>query len=242
MLFATGTQWYSLLKDIWEQQDSVFKMALELHGQGGDLARLLAEGGVKTLAAVAPAQVNELRESARAAGLANRLLFVANVPSLWHYVPPSATDLVVLPNAAVNLLADAKALGRLCKRVALVLRPGGLFVLDFLTKQGLTAHYDGTLRLVVSDDSFLQIDQGRYNQETRQARVKQRLFLRRGDCWQESNEEVTRYGFSVAQYRCALGGPEYEIISQSPWPHVGAVMGKVALEKETHVLIIARRR
>jgi len=241
MLFADGATWQALLSEIAALYHGEINNVLDLNGQGGDLGRLLAANGKKVLAVVPAASVNAMRRGAGRDGLADNCLFVPDDAKLWRYIPDASLDLMVMPNSAINLQSDAKALGRLAARAARALRPGGFVVWDFLTRQGLAACYGDEIRLAVADGHYLQIDHGRYTAEERTAKVQRRFFWARDACWQEEAREVPLYGFSVAQYRCAFGGADYALLSQSVWPELGQIEAKVRLENAHHILSVVRR-
>ncbi len=241
MLFASGATWQARLREIADLYHGENNKILDLNGQGGDLERLLATDGTKVLAAVPAAAVDAMREEADQDGLTNNLLFVADDARLWRYIPDASLDMIVIPNIAINLQTNAKALGRLAIRVAKALRPGGLVVWDFVTKRGLTEQYNGETRLAVVDGRYLQIDRGDYSTEQRIAKVQRRFWLKRRAGWVEKEGEVLLYGFSVAQYRCAFGGADYTLLSQAAWPAIGQIENKTNLEREYHILSVVRR-
>ncbi|HAF70882.1 TPA: class I SAM-dependent methyltransferase, partial [Candidatus Acetothermia bacterium] len=93
----------------------------------------------------------------------------------------------------------------LCRNVARVLNPGGLFVFDMNTRYGLAVNWQRHPCIVEADkDDLFIVHRPSYDHERNIATLRITGFYREGDVWRRIDEEHKERGYTLEEIQQAL--------------------------------------
>lgn len=226
---------------------------LAQHGvSGGALLDLACGAGVGSLvfaqagysvsaADVSPVMVRHTEARMAAQGLQSRVyLQDMRALALTYQV-----DVVACLFDALNYLLDDDELAQVFCRVGQALRPGGLFVFDMNTPQGLATRW-GTKDVVSTNRAGLfEVNQNRYDSETNINTTTTTIFVREGgsDHYRRYTEVHRERGYATETVVALLTQAGFEIAALHALPDMyeGLAGGLAPLTQDARRIVIAAR-
>jgi SAM-dependent methyltransferase len=125
---------------------------------------------------------------------------------------------------SLNYLITDADLRQTLTAIVAALRPGGLFLFDMNTIQGLATRWGNRVWLIQDNEDALEVDQSEFDYDAGIATLKVNAFLRRErDLYERVREIHRERGYPVPTIDRELGAAGFEILGRWSNPEFGEV-------------------
>lgn len=178
----------------------------------GEFAITMAQRGLRVTGVdQSPEMLAIARRSAEEKGIAVTL-FQQDMRDL---ALPAPVDAATCLYDSLNYLTTDADLQQTLAAVARALRPGGLFLFDMNTIQGLATRWGNRVWLIQDNEDALEVDQSEFDYDSGIATLKVNAFLRRErDLYERVREIHRERGYPVPMIDAELAGAGFEILGR----------------------------
>ena len=137
---------------------------------------------------------------------------------------PAPVDAATCLYDSLNYLITDADLRQTLRAVAAALRPGGLFLFDMNTIQGLATRWGNRVWVIQDNEDALEVDQSEFDYDAGIATLKVNAFLRRErDLYERVRELHRERGYPMPTIDRELGAAGFEILGHWSNPEFGEI-------------------
>ncbi|HKV45550.1 MAG TPA: class I SAM-dependent methyltransferase [bacterium] len=187
----------------------------------GEFAMTMAQRGLSVTGVdQSPEMVMMAQRGAEEKGIAATFI----LQDMRELALPAPVDAATCLYDSLNYLTSDADFRRTLAAVAGALRPGGLFLFDMNTIQGLATRWGNRVWLIQDNDEALEVDQSEFDFDTGIATLKVNAFLHRErDLFERVREIHRERGYPVPMIDAELIAAGFEILGRWASPEFAAV-------------------
>ena len=207
--------------NVFDRQGAAPDSLVDVACGPGEFALAMAQRGLRVSAVdQSPEMLAIARRSAKEKEIAVTFL----EQDMRDLALPVPVDAATCFYDSLNYLTTDADFRRALRAVAGALRPGGLFLFDMNTIQGLATRWGNRVWVIQDNEEALEVDQSDFDYDAGIATLKVNAFLRRErDLYERVREIHRERGYPVPAIDAELGAAGFEVLGRWASPEFAQV-------------------